>query len=86
MQVSDLFALSASKMNELRLAFNRSNVKTSNKTEFSNWNQQFGIPNGNPGGPQSEGLAEFDMDGVPSGIAQPDWVGFIFSNTIAFDR
>ena len=83
MQVSDLFALSASKMNELRLAFNRSNVKTSNKTEFSNWNQQFGIPNGNPGGPQSEGLAEFDMDGVPSGIAQPDWVGFIFSNTIA---
>jgi hypothetical protein len=87
MQVSDLFALSSNKMNELRLAFNRSNVKTSNKTEFANWNQQFGIPNGNPGGPQSEGLAEFDMDGVPSvnggsAIAQPDWVGFIFSNTI----
>jgi hypothetical protein len=88
MQVSDLFALSPNKMNELRLAFNRSNVKTSNKTEFANWNDQFGIPNGNPVGPQSEGLAEFDMDGVPSingasAIAQPDWVGFIFSNTIA---
>jgi hypothetical protein len=87
MQVSDLFAISPTKMNELRLAFNRSNVKTSNKTEFANWNSQFAIPNGNPGGPQSEGLAEFDMDGVPSvggssAIAQPDWVGFIFSNTI----
>jgi hypothetical protein len=88
LQVSDLFALSPNKMNELRLAFNRSNVKTSNKTEFADWNNQFGIPNGNPVGPQSEGLAEFDMNGVPSvggssAIAQPDWVGYIFSNTIA---
>ena len=87
MQVSDLFSISTTKMNEVRLAYNRSNVKTSNKTEFENWNNQFGIPNGNPGGPQSEGLAEFDMDGVPSvngasAIAQPDWVGYIFSNTI----
>jgi hypothetical protein len=87
MQVSDLFSISATKMNELRLAYNRSNVKTSNKTEFANWNNQFGIPNGNPVGPQSEGLAEFDMQGVPSvnggsAIAQPDWVGYIVSNTI----
>ncbi len=87
MQVSDLFSISTTKLNEVRLAYNRSNVKTSNKTEFENWNNQFGIPNGNPGGPQSEGLAEFDMDGVPSvngasAIAQPDWVGYIFSNTI----
>jgi hypothetical protein len=79
MQVSDLFSISSTKMNELRLAYNRSNVKTSNKTEFENWNNMFGIPNGNPGGPQSEGLAEFDMNGVPSvggasAIAQPDWV------------
>ncbi len=91
MQVSDLFAISPNKMNELRLAFNRSNVKTSNKTEFADWNNQFGIPNGNPVGPQSEGLAEFDMNGVPSvggssAIAQPDWVGYIFSNTIAAHR
>lgn len=87
MQVSDLFSISATKLNELRLAYNRSNVKTSNKTEFQNWNSMFGIPNGNPGGPQSEGLAEFDMNGIPnvgggSAIAQPDWVGYIFSNTI----
>jgi hypothetical protein len=88
MQVSDLLSISPTKMNELRLAFNRSNVKTSNKTEFQNWNDQFGIPNGNPSGPGSEGLAEFDMQGVPSvnggsAIAQPDWVGYIISNTIA---
>ena len=88
MQVSDLLSISPTKMNELRLAFNRSNVKTSNKTEFANWNDQFGIPNGNPPGAGSEGLAEFDMQGVPSvnnasAIAQPDWVGYIISNTIA---
>jgi hypothetical protein len=81
MQVSDLFAFDSTKMNELRLSFNRSNVSTSNKSEFENWNNSFGIPNGNLGDEGTRGLAEFDMDGVP-GIAQPDWVGFIISNTV----
>ena len=88
MQVSDLLSISPTKMNELRLAYNRSNVKTSNKTEFANWNNQFGIPNGNPPGAGSEGLAEFDMQGVPSiKAAQPlrnrIGSGYIVSNTIA---
>jgi hypothetical protein len=88
MQASDLFNLSATKMNELRLAFNRSNVRTSNKSLTQNWNNTFGIPNGNLGDAGTQGLAEFNMQGVPSvngasAIAQPDWVGYIVSNTIA---
>lgn len=82
MQVSDLFSLSSSKMNELRVAFNRSNVVTSTKGNSQNWNNTFGVPNGNLGDAGTRGLAEFNMQGVP-GISQPDWVGYIVSNTIA---
>lgn len=82
MQVSDLFSISSTKMNEFRLGFNRSNVKTSNKSEFSDWNNMFGVPNGNLGDAGTQGLAEFTMQGVP-GIALPDYVGYIVSNTIA---
>jgi hypothetical protein len=88
MQVSDFFNLSATKMNELRLAFNRSNVRTFLGSQSQNWNNTFGIPNGNLGDAGTQGLAEFNMQGVPSvnggsAIAQPDWVGYIVSNTIA---
>lgn len=82
MQASDLFSFSSTKMNELRVAFNRSNVKTSTKALSQNWNNSFGIPNGNLGDAGTKGLAEFSMQGVP-GISQPDWVGYIVSNTIA---
>jgi hypothetical protein len=82
MQVSDLFSLSATKMNELRIAFNRSNVRTSTKGNSQSWNNSFGIPNGNLGDSGTQGLAEFNMQGIPN-ISQPDWVGYIVSNTIA---
>jgi hypothetical protein len=83
MLASDFHNFGVSKMNEVRVAFNRSNVKTSNKTLFQDWNNQFGVPNGNlASDPATKGLAEFIMNGVPS-IAEPDWVGYIFSNTIS---
>jgi hypothetical protein len=82
MQVSDLHNFGTAKMNEFRLAYNRSNVHTSNKTNFQNWNNNFGIPNGNLGDAGTKGLAEFIMPGVP-GIATPDWIGYIVSNTIS---
>jgi hypothetical protein len=82
LQVSDLFSISATRMNELRLAFNRSNVHTSLLSQDENWNNQFGIPNGNLGNADTEGIAEFDMQGVPA-VGQPDWVGYIYSDTIA---
>ncbi len=83
MEVSDFHNFGISKMNEVRLAYNRSNVKTSNKTLSQDWNNQFGIPNGNlSSDPATKGLAEFIMNGVPS-IAEPDWVGYIVSNTIS---
>ena len=82
MEFSDLFSFSPTKMNELRVGFNRSNVRTSTATNSANWNNTFGIPNGNlPTNPSTEGLAEFTMLGVPP-VGVPDWVGYIISDTI----
>jgi Carboxypeptidase regulatory-like domain/TonB-dependent Receptor Plug Domain len=78
---SEYHNFGVTKMNEFRLAFNRSNVRTSNTSMSSDWNNTFGIPNGNlPNDASTKGLAEFTMNGVP-GIDQPDWVGYIISNT-----
>lgn len=82
MQLSDLFTINANKLNELRLAYNRTNVQTSNKTIFKDWNNSFGIPNGNLGDPSTRGIAELNISPLHS-IATPDWVGYIISNTIA---
>ena len=82
MQVSDLRTFGMTKTNELRLAFNRSNVKTGLASQSKAWNNIFGVPNGNLGDPGTQGLAEFSMSGVPS-IATPDWVGYIVSNTFS---
>jgi Carboxypeptidase regulatory-like domain/TonB-dependent Receptor Plug Domain len=81
MLLSDFRNFGVTKMNELRLAYNRSHVRTSNKSMSEDWNNKFGVPNGNlSSDPATKGLAEFIMNGVPS-IAEPDWVGYIISNT-----
>ncbi len=83
MQVSDWRTFGATKTNEIRLAFNRSNVRTGLASQSADWNNTFGLPNGNLGNDAStKGLAEFNMAGTPS-IATPDWVGYIVSNTIS---
>jgi len=82
MQASDLHTFGMTKTNEFRLAFNRSNVRTSLASQSQDWNNSFGMPNGNLSDPSTKGLAEFIMPGVPS-IATPDWVGYIVSNTIS---
>lgn len=83
MQVSDLRTFGMTKTNELRLAFNRSNVTTGLASQSKPWNNIFGLPNGNLGDPGTQGLAEFPfMAGVPA-IATPDWVGYIVSNTFS---
>jgi hypothetical protein len=88
MQVSDFHTFGMTRTNEFRLAFNRSNVTTGLASQSENWNNSFGIPNGNLGDSGTQGLAEFDLQGVPSvngssAIGQPDWVGYIVSNTIS---
>ena len=83
MQVSDLRTFGATKTNEVRIAFNRSNVRTGLASQSQDWNNTFGLPNGNLSNDQStKGLAEFNMSGTP-GIATPDWVGYIVSDTIS---
>jgi hypothetical protein len=83
MQLSDLFTFSASRLNEFRLGFSRSNVHTSNKSLGADWNNIFGIPNGNLGDAATQGLAEFPSLAPIHNVAQPDWVGYIISNTIS---
>jgi hypothetical protein len=82
MQVSDLFTITSSLMNEARLAYNRTNVHTSNKSLTQNWNNTFGIPNGNLGDAGTQGLAEIILSTGAHPVAQPDWVAYIVSNTI----
>lgn len=86
LQLSHFFNISTTKMNELRIGYNRSNVKTSNKSQGKDWNNLFGVPNGNLGDQETQGLAEFAISGVYSpwdSIAEPDWVGYIISNTVS---
>ena len=71
MQVSDFRTFGTTKTNELRLAFNRSNVKTGLASQSENWNNNFRIPNGNLGDSGTQGLTEFIMQGVPSAIRFP---------------
>lgn len=82
LQASDLYSISGTMMNEVRVAFNRSNVHTSTHSQDEEWNNRFGIPNGNLGTEDTKGLAEFNMSGVPW-ISAPDWVGYVVSNTLA---
>ena len=84
MEVSDFHNFGISKMNELRLAFNRSNVKTSNKTLSAGLEQSVRDSEWNlSSDPATKGLSEFDYERCALGIAEPDWVGYIFSNTIS---
>lgn len=83
MQLSDLYSFGATRMNELRLGYSRSNVRTSNKALGANWNNTFGIPNGNLGDAGTQGLAEFPNFAGVHNVAQPDWVGYIISNTVS---
>ncbi len=81
MQATYHRVFSPTKMNELRLGFNRTNVTTSNKSMDQDWNNTFGVKNGNLGDSITRGLMEFDLAPL-HGVGKPDWVAFIISNTI----
>jgi Carboxypeptidase regulatory-like domain len=82
MQLTLLSTFSASQANEARLGYNRSNVTTNNNSMDQDWNNHYGIPNGNLGDPATKGMFETNLTPI-NNFAQPDWVGFIISNTIA---
>ena len=84
MQFTYLRTLGSTMTNELRLGYNRSHVNTSNKTMSKNWNNFYGIPNGNLGDPITEGIFEVQGNLPPlHNIGDPDWVAFIISNTLS---
>ena len=84
MQFTYLRTLGATMTNEVRLGYNRSHVNTSNKTMSKDWNNFFGIPNGNLGDPITEGIFEVQGNLPPlHNIGDPDWVAFIISNTLS---
>lgn len=82
MQLTYLRTIGATMSNELRLGYNRTHVNTSNKTMSKDWNNFFGIPNGNLGDPITQGIFEVDLSPIHN-IGDPDWVAFIVSNTVA---
>jgi len=87
MQLTYLRTLGSSMTNEVRLGYNRSHVNTSNKTMSKNWNNFYGIPNGNLGDPITQGIFEVQGNLPPlHNIGDPDWVAFIISNTISVNE
>jgi len=84
MQLTYLRTIGATMTNEVRMGYNRTHVNTSNKTMTKNWNNFFGIPNGNLGDPITEGIFEVQGNLPPlHNIGDPDWVAFIISNTLS---
>lgn len=83
MQFTHQWTISPSKLNELRLSYNRTNVSTATKSMDQDYNNQYGIPNGNLGDPITRGIVEtFGLDPIHT-IGDPDWVAFIKGNTIS---
>lgn len=84
MQLTYLRTIGATMTNEVRLGYNRTHVNTSNKTMSKDWNNYYGIPNGNLGDPITEGIFEVQGNLPPlHNIGDPDWVAFIISNTLS---
>jgi len=88
MQVTSQHSFTGVTMNEFRLGYNRTAVHTSNGSTSKNWNNLFGIPNGNVGG-DTTGIVDFGPGWCCSGvnplhtISDPDWVGYVISNTFS---
>jgi hypothetical protein len=83
MELTSLSTLGASEANEARIGYNRTHVNTGINSMDKNWNNYYGIPNGNLGDPITEGIFEISSLSPISNFGQPDWVAFIISNTIA---
>jgi Carboxypeptidase regulatory-like domain len=83
MQLTLLSTFSATQANEARLGYNRTHVNTGTNSMDKDYNNHYGIPNGNLGDPITQGI--FEISSLPpiSNFGQPDWVAFIISNTIA---
>src|SRR5712692_2306338 len=82
MQVTHLRTFSPTTMNEFRAGFNRTNVTTSIKSQDKDWNNFYGLKNGNLGDPITRGLFETALDPIHR-IGGPGWVAFVISNTIS---
>jgi outer membrane receptor protein involved in Fe transport len=82
MQATHLHTFGPSKMNEFRAGYNRTNVITSIKSQDQDWNNQFGLKNGNLGDPLTRGIFQTSLDPIHR-IGGPGWVAFIISNTIS---
>ncbi|HLV87647.1 MAG TPA: TonB-dependent receptor [Candidatus Sulfotelmatobacter sp.] len=89
MQVTNQHSFSGVTMNEVRLGYNRTAVHTSNASMAKDWNNFFGIPNGNLGDVGTRGMADFGPGWCCNGVnplhtfGDPDWVGYVISNTFS---
>jgi hypothetical protein len=89
MQVTSQRSFTGATMNEFRLGYNRTAVHTGNASMGKNWNNVFGIPNGNLGDLGTRGMADFGPGWCCNGVnplhtlGDPDWVGYVISNTFS---
>ncbi len=82
MQATHLHTFGPTKMNEFRAGYNRTNVVTSIKSQDQDWNNSYGLKNGNLGDPITRGIFQTMLSPVHR-IGGPGWVAFVISNTIS---
>lgn len=82
MQLTLMSTFNASQANEARLGYNRTHVNTSANSMGQDWNNMYGIPNGNLGDSITKGIFEASLPPT-SNFGSPDWVAFIVSNAMA---
>jgi len=88
MQVTSQHSFTPTTMNEFRLGFNRTAVHTGTASTSKPWNNIFGIPNGNLGDLNTQGLTDFALGNFPGpnplhAVGDPDWVAYVISNTFS---
>src|SRR5204863_2952685 len=80
---TQLHMFGPTRLNEARVAYNRTNVITSAKSMDKDWNNFYGLKNGNLGDPITRGLVEFSGLDPLHNVGDPDWVAFIIGNTVS---
>lgn len=77
MQVTHLYTINPTMMNELRLGANLApRITTDTNSMDQDYNNQLGLKNGNLGDPATRGLVEMNVDALHT-VGDPDWVAFI---------
>ena len=83
MEASLLSTIGSFKTNEARIGFNRINVHTGTNFLDKDWNNYYGIPNGNLSDPSTKGMIMITSIPPVENFGAPAWIASTISSTIS---